>query len=115
MEVEEFEPILVDAGIIIGKTKKLKKKKKKENKTRINFKVYRIFPFHVVFTLMIVEVVIGNKTGAAELTTTAWAAVPYLFLVFLTFRMDLKLFRTGKLGVVFTTRSWSFRYRTSNG
>ena len=62
-------------------------------------KFIEFFLFHLVLTLVVVEVVIRSETVAAELTTTAHAVVSVLYLVFLAFYVGLKLFWTRKIGV----------------
>ena len=52
--------------------------------------------FHIVLSLVIIEVVIRSEEEAAELTNIAQAAFSHLNFVFLSFDVDLKLFRTGK-------------------
>ena len=64
---------------------------------------------------MIIKVVIWSKKMAAELKSIAQAAVSYLFLMFLSFNVDLKLLGTGKIGViVIIARPWRFRDRSSD-
>ena len=38
----------------------------------------------MIFTLVVVEIMIGRKEMVAELTKTAQTAIAYLFLVFLS-------------------------------
>ena len=71
--------------------------------------------FHIVLTLMIIKVLIWSEEMTAELESIAQAAVSYLFLVFLSFNVELRLLGTGKIGVtVIIARPWRFRDRNSD-
>ena len=87
----------------------------KDERKKLFLKFIEFFLFHVVFTLVIVEVVIRSKTVAAELATIGQAAVSNFDFVFLTFQVNLKLFWTRKVGIAsITTRPRRFRDRAPN-
>ena len=78
-------------------------------------KFIKFLVFHIVLTLVIIEVVVRSEEVAAELTNTAQAAVSHFNFVFLSFDVDLKLFRTGKICVaVETARPLRFCDRSSD-
>ena len=99
--------------MVIKRRRKRKEKEFIEKESLLKFIEFLVF--HIVLTLVIIEVVIRSEEVAAELTNTTQAAVSHFNFVFLSFDVDLKLFWIGKIGVaVITARSWRFRDRISD-
>ena len=95
------------------KRRKLKEEKFIEKESLLKFIEFLVF--HILLTLMIIEVVIRSEEVTAELTNTTQTAVSYFNFVFLSFDVDLKLLGTGKIGVtVITARPWRFSDRNSD-
>ena len=98
---------------VIKKRRKLKEEEFTERESLLKFIEFLVF--HILLTLLIIEVVIRREEVSAELTNTTQAAASYLNFVFLSFDVDLKLLWTGKIGVtVLTARPWSFSARSSD-